>query len=74
MNKLVLALGSLALASPLALGSLSAQQQTPREDAVRTCVSEAQANTPNITDANDPRVAARYSVYSDCMRRLGHNP
>lgn len=74
MNKLVLALGALALASPLALGSLSAQQQTPREDAVRTCVSEAQATAPNVSDANDPRVAARYSVYSNCMRRLGHNP
>lgn len=74
MKKLVLALGALALASPLALGSVSAQQQVPREDAVRTCVSEAQASSPNVNDPNDPRVATRYSVYSNCMRRLGHNP
>lgn len=74
MKKLVLAIGALALASPLALGSASAQQETTREDAVRTCIAEAQASAPNISDANDPRVAARYSVYSSCMKRLGHNP
>lgn len=74
MMKLVLAFGALAFASLLTHSPLFAQQQSPREDAVRTCVSEAQASTPNITDANDPRVAARYSMYSDCMRRLGHNP
>ena len=74
MKKLVLALGALALASPFAFGSASAQQQSSREDAVRTCVGEAQASAPNVSDANDPRVAVRYSVYSDCMRRMGHNP
>lgn len=74
MKQIILALSVLAIASPLSSGGALAQQQTSREDAVRTCIAEAQAGTPNVSDANDPRVAARYSQYSNCMKRLGHNP
>ena len=74
MKTLVLAAAVAAIGIPALVGAALAQQQTSREDAVRLCISEAQAGTPNVTDANDPRVAARYNQYSTCMKRLGHNP
>jgi hypothetical protein len=74
MKALVLAAAVAAIGFPSLIGAASAQQQTSREEAVRICIIEAQAGTPNITDANDPRVAARYNQYSSCMKRLGHNP
>ncbi len=74
MKPLVFSAAIAAIGSLFLISAASAQQEASREDAVRVCISEAQAGTPNVSDANDPRVAARYNQYSSCMKRLGHNP
>lgn len=52
-----------------------AQQEVPREEAIRQCVAQAQGEVPNVSgDPNDPAYTRRANIYSACMIRLGQKP
>ncbi len=54
--------------------NLATAQQVSREEAVRQCVAQAQREAPGAGDPTDPASAARYGIFSSCMKRLGHRP
>ncbi|MDB5570245.1 MAG: hypothetical protein JWN93_1428 [Hyphomicrobiales bacterium] len=73
MKRLVCAAVLSGVAS-IAAVNLASAQEVSREDAVRQCVAQAQREAPGAGDPTDPASAARYGIFSNCMRRLGHRP
>lgn len=49
-------------------------QKSKREQAVATCIAQAQRQIPASGDPNDPGFNKRYNVYATCMRQHGQRP